>query len=118
MLERFIPDGVAHTPQLPANEARQGVATAFALAVKEYTKRGGAADAIVVMVVQPDEHNAFDQRILEFELWETHGIALRRHTLAELHTDATYNDKDGTMMVQGLEVALVYYRAGYVSHLF
>lgn len=111
IFERFTADSAANAQRLPPNDARTGVAMAFATAVKEYVRRGGQDDAVVLMVVQPGENNRFDQRMLEFELWESHRISMRRHTLAELSTVASHGD-NGTMTVNGREVALVYYRAG------
>jgi hypothetical protein len=43
-----------------------------------------AGRAVVVMVVLPDEHNSFDQKFVEFTLWERHGIKMIRRSLADI----------------------------------
>jgi glutathione synthase len=43
-----------------------------------------ACRAVVVMVVLPDEHNSFDQKFVEFTLWERHGIKMIRRSLADI----------------------------------
>lgn len=70
--------------------------------------------AIIVFVVQPNEANAIDQRWLEYNLWDHHGIKVLRKTLAEVEAQATL--KDGAkraLVIDGHEVAVAYFRAGY-----
>ncbi|KAJ3358378.1 hypothetical protein GGF32_000480 [Allomyces javanicus] len=97
---------------LPDNRAMQSIARGLAEAHTQY----GRKEAVVVMVVQPGERNAFDQRWLEYELIDSFGIKLVRRTLAELHSGAQL-DKDRRLFIGTLagrtEVAVVYYRAGY-----
>lgn len=71
-------------------------------------------DLVVVFVVQSGERNFFDQRLLEFALWDNHRVKAVRRTLGELNTEATM-DTDGALTLQNnqLEVAAVYFRAGY-----
>ena len=57
----------------------------------------------VLMVVQPDERNSFDQRWLEFALWETHGIKLLRRSLAAINASAEFRS-DRAMVVDGHQV--------------
>jgi hypothetical protein len=40
--------------------------------------------AVVMMVVLPDEHNSFDQKFVEFTLWERHGIKMIRRSLTDI----------------------------------
>ena len=81
---------------------------------------------IVLFVVQPGETNTVDQRMLEFALWENHGIPARRISLADAHDLVTLDESTGRLALieredddidgtttTGSEVAIVYYRAGY-----
>jgi glutathione synthase len=67
------------------------------------------------MVVQEAETNTVDQRMLEFQLWESHGIPVVRMSLTKAHTDITLDDTTGALYIAGtnMEVSVVYYRAGY-----
>ena len=90
----------------------------------DFAAQFGIAGA-VLMVVQPGERNAFDQRWLEFALWETHGIKLLRHSLAEIEAIAELRD-DFALIVDGhqvclspvfplfiMQIAVAYFRSGY-----
>eukprot|EP00040_Diaphanoeca_grandis_P030439 m.179912 g.179912 ORF g.179912 m.179912 type:complete len:489 (-) comp31993_c0_seq1:38-1504(-) len=118
-LHRYLVD--TFTPELSQefndasapNQTLQKVAAAMATAVGEYHKRKPTAARLVIcMVVQPGEKNAFDQRLLEYQLHEVHHISLLRKTLKEFHTSATIAT-DGTLTFGSDEVALCYFRAGY-----
>ncbi|KAJ2045957.1 Glutathione synthetase [Coemansia sp. S16] len=52
--------------QLPANESLTSIADGLAVGFKLY----GNTSAVVVMVVQPNERNIYDQRWVERRLWE------------------------------------------------
>ncbi|KAL7752216.1 Glutathione synthetase [Sorochytrium milnesiophthora] len=73
--------------------------------------------SVVVMVVQPNERNAFDQRWLEYTLLDKHGVTLIRKTLADFHNDARLSTSTKTLHIATLggerEVSVVYFRAGY-----
>ncbi len=92
---------------------------------------------IVLFVVQPGETNTVDQRMLEFALWENHGIPVRRISLSDAYELITLDESTGRLALLerrmeeeddvvvdgggsaatggggGSEVAIVYYRAGY-----
>ena len=87
-------------------------------------RRGGAAPPappVVVFVVQDGESNSVDQRLLEYGLWNAHGLRVLRRSLGELHRTAelqSHTASDGTtarrLVLDGaVEVSVVYYRAGY-----
>ena len=87
-------------------------------------RRGGAAPAappVVVFVVQDGESNSVDQRLLEYGLWNAHGLRVLRRSLGELNRTAelqSHTASDGTaarrLVLDGaVEVSVVYYRAGY-----
>lgn len=94
--------------QIPKNKAINGFAKALALAFKEF----GKASAVVLMIVQPEERNMYDQYCLSTTLYDSFGITVIRRTLAQVHSEAVFHP-DGTFSIGGHIVAVVYYRAGY-----
>ena len=92
----------------------------LAVAHKEYVATASpAGKTAVLFVVQPGERNVFDQRHLEYRLYEAYGIISYRLTLAEIreHTKYVKDAAAGfTRLVHtasGAEISLVYYRSGY-----
>lgn len=65
---------------IPANPTLEALPGALAAAHKCYGKQ----DAVVLFVVQPGETNAMDQRLLELQLWDNHGVRVVRMSLAEV----------------------------------
>ncbi|KAL7497846.1 hypothetical protein ACHAWT_007728 [Skeletonema menzelii] len=72
----------------------------------------GSSQPVILFVVQPNETNTVDQRLLEFALWDNHEIPVVRMSLGEIHKRVTLDTNDGAVVVQQ-EVAVVYFRAGY-----
>ncbi|RLN97338.1 hypothetical protein BBJ28_00003415 [Nothophytophthora sp. Chile5] len=75
--------------------------------------------AIVLFVVQPNEANAIDQRWLEYNLWEHHGVSVLRRTMAEINARGVLKKReDGkqALDIDGHEVAVAYFRAGYTPN--
>jgi glutathione synthase len=70
----------------------------------------------MVMVVQPDEQNSFDQQWLQFQLWERHGVRTVRKTLREVREEAAVDEASGDLVVGGRVASLVYFRAGYTDN--
>lgn len=68
---------------VPDNPALEALPRALAAAHKCY----GKAEAVVLFVVQAGETNTVDQRLLEFGLWDDHGVRAVRMTLAEVRLD-------------------------------
>lgn len=66
----------------------------------------------MVFIVQPKERNTMDQRLLEYQLWERHGIPVVRKSLLQMSNECTIAD-DGTLMLTNTPVSVVYFRAGY-----
>jgi glutathione synthase len=111
-----LPDGV------PLNPALERLAYAMHLATQTYqecyTTTTTTIDQkqqplAVLFVVQEGESNTVDQRLLEFELFEKHGIPVLRRSLTRLYDIATVDNVTGSLSVDGYEIAVVYYRAGY-----
>ena len=94
-------------PEVIQNNPLDAVVDAFAHAVQNY----GISDSVMLVVVQPDEKNIFDQLGLEQHLWVKYRIATVRKTLTEIHTDGKL--RQGHLVVNGKTVAVTYYRAGY-----
>ena len=113
-------DGVA--PNHNLTKLPKGIAAAHSA----YVSRGGSADAVVIFVVQDGEANSVDQRLLEYGLWDQHGIKVLRRSLGELHRCASLKedaqtgkklllleDVEGGAGSAPIEVSVAYYRAGY-----
>ncbi|WZZ01347.1 hypothetical protein YC2023_073675 [Brassica napus] len=66
--------------------------------------------AVVMIVVQPDERNMYDQHWLSSVLREKYPLLYL--SLAEVETEGSVQE-DGTLIVDGQEVSVVYYRSGY-----
>jgi glutathione synthase len=108
-------DGVAPNHNLTKLPA--GIAAAHSA----YVKQGGSPGAVVIFVVQDGEANSVDQRLLEYGLWDRHGIKVLRRSLGELHRCASLKENGrGRKSLQvkledstEIEVSVAYYRAGY-----
>ena len=67
----------------------------------------------VLFVVEENERNLGDQKSLEVELYDCHGIKTLRATFAEIWASYEIDDATKVLRVQGREIGLVYYRTGY-----
>eukprot|EP00566_Odontella_aurita_P007746 CAMPEP_0113570596 /NCGR_PEP_ID=MMETSP0015_2-20120614/25067_1 /TAXON_ID=2838 /ORGANISM="Odontella" /LENGTH=684 /DNA_ID=CAMNT_0000473415 /DNA_START=309 /DNA_END=2363 /DNA_ORIENTATION=+ /assembly_acc=CAM_ASM_000160 len=115
---------------VPENPALVRLPRAMNVAHERYLERfpesaEGATSPGVLFVVQEGETNTVDQRMIEFALWENHGVPVVRMSLTAAGDDAHLRlDEDtGALYIQEgkyspngggrKEVSLVYYRAGY-----
>ncbi|KAI9184910.1 hypothetical protein LWI28_002380 [Acer negundo] len=94
--------------KIPGNTAVKQFAEALAKAWTEYNN----PRAVVLVVAQPEERNMYDQHWLSSVLKERHNVTTIRKTLAEIDTEGELLP-DGTLLVGGQAVAVVYFRAGY-----
>ncbi|XP_057550893.1 glutathione synthetase, chloroplastic [Amaranthus tricolor] len=94
--------------KVPENFAVHQFAKALAETWREYNNPRAA----VLVVVQPEERNMYDQLWLSTVLKERHGVASIRKTLAEIDAEGELSP-DGTLIVGGEAIAAVYFRAGY-----
>ncbi|KAH9960349.1 glutathione synthase [Lactifluus volemus] len=102
---------------LPPNDNLNGLAKGLAEAHRAY----GVSNAQVLFVIQPNERNVFDQRLLEYQLFESFRICVTRRTFAELGITASISPSRALLITPvspGLnttpvEISVVYYRAGY-----
>jgi glutathione synthase len=85
-------------PHLPThNNALSGFARAIAVAHDANCKLHGLpADAVVVVVVQPGDKNAYDQQWLQVELWKQAGVRSVRRTLHDIAT-LSHSDESNTI---------------------
>ncbi|ETI36743.1 glutathione synthetase [Phytophthora nicotianae CJ01A1] len=99
---------------LPQNDAIIELPNSLASAHKLY----GVKDAVVMFVVQPNEANAIDQRWLEYNLWEHHGIRVLRRTMAEVDARGKLVERDGkrTLVIDEHEVSVAYFRSAYTPN--
>ncbi|XP_071958547.1 glutathione synthetase-like [Antedon mediterranea] len=98
---------------LPTNNNIEKYSNAFVKAWEIY----GTPKAAIIFVVSRTERNIFDQRLIEFGIkkinWD---IPIKRVTLLDIGSKGKLSD-DRRLIVDSTEVAIVYYRDGYIpSH--
>lgn len=103
---------------VPQNPALQRIPKAMSVAFSRYAERfckgGDTSNLALLFVVQEGETNTVDQRLLEFQLWQDYQIPVIRMSLTSAATQLTRHDDTGALHhVDGKEIAVVYYRAGY-----
>ncbi|XP_061865248.1 glutathione synthetase isoform X2 [Colius striatus] len=91
-------------PNQPAAGLAEGIATAWQLY--------GSPSAVVMFLVEEDQRNIFDQRCVESELW-SRKIRVIRKRFRDVFEKGSL-DAARRLFVDGQEVAVVYYREGYV----
>ncbi|CAJ2631590.1 unnamed protein product [Trifolium pratense] len=94
--------------RVPVNTADSQYAEALAKAWSEYNN----PRAVIIVVVQDEERNMYDQHFVSAILRERHHITTIRKTLAEIDQEGEILP-DGTLSVNGQAIAIVYFRAGY-----
>ncbi|KAH9831388.1 uncharacterized protein C8Q71DRAFT_301509 [Rhodofomes roseus] len=104
----------------PSNNTVAGLAEGLAEAHKAY----GVPNARILFVVQENERNVFDQRWIEYELLEKHGIHVVRQTFRQLGQSVTVDSATRVLRIttpsgllsdgsKSVEISTVYFRAGY-----
>ncbi|KAI8582807.1 hypothetical protein K450DRAFT_264746 [Umbelopsis ramanniana AG] len=101
--------GTIKPENLPENTSISGIAGGIAEAYNLYNVPG----SVVLMVIQPGERNAFDQRAIEYQLLKKHNIRLIRRTLSDIEERGQLDPERSALIMDGLEVAVTYFRAGY-----
>jgi len=66
-----------------------------------------------MMVVHPNEVNTFDQRWIEYTLWDKFRIQLIRKSLSDIANNGTLHGTNAELMIDGKIIAISYFRAGY-----
>ncbi|XP_040009732.1 glutathione synthetase isoform X1 [Xiphias gladius] len=90
------------------NNPTAGLAGAVAKAWELY----GSERAVVMFLVEESQRNIFDQRYIENELWKRDIPSIRKQFDDVCKTGSL--DQDKRLFVDGLEVAVVYFRNGYM----
>lgn len=113
---------VLKVDNLPVNNTLSEIVQGLVHAHKAYLeveKKADSNNIYILFVIQPNERNVFDQRPLEYELLQKHGIRVIRRTFDELHKDAKLSDDNQKLTItvstsdHPIEISVVYYRAGY-----
>ena len=102
---------------VPENPALLFIPEAMNVAHERYKSRFPDSDPVILFVVQEGETNTVDQRMLEFRLWEAHGIPVVRMSLTRAQTDLHVDPSTGAVHITTgggrEEVSVVYFRSGY-----
>ncbi|KAF9110298.1 hypothetical protein BGX27_006556 [Mortierella sp. AM989] len=96
---------------LPNSESIASIASGLASAHNLY----GSKTAKVMMVIQPGERNAFDQRWIEYNLLKNHGVVLIRKTLAEIADHGRLDPETKALYIGNQEISVAYYRSAYAT---
>ncbi|KAI5962662.1 GSH2 [Candida pseudojiufengensis] len=98
---------------LPISNSIEKIAEGLAQGNFYYNDKQENEDTIVLFVVQPNERNCFDQRLIEYELFNKHKIKAFRATLEEIEEVVTINSDKAYIKSTTQEISVVYYRSGY-----
>lgn len=100
---------------LPISESDKKLAIGLFSGVDYYNKEflNGENKSIVLMVVQPNERNAFDQRAVEYELLNNHGVISKRVDLPDVLKLVKIDPETKRLFYGDWEVSVVYYRSAY-----
>ncbi|KAF5206216.1 Glutathione synthetase protein [Thalictrum thalictroides] len=111
LLSHYGGDLKLDSTRVPENMASTRYADALAKAWKEYNN----ARAVIMIVVQTEERNMYDQHWLCSILKEKYPFYLCAKTLAEIATEGKLQP-DGTLLINDQLVAVIYFRAGYTPN--
>ncbi|XP_017971935.1 PREDICTED: glutathione synthetase, chloroplastic isoform X1 [Theobroma cacao] len=108
LLNEYGEDLGLDSKRIPSNTAVGQFSEALAKAWTEYNN----PRAVALVVVQTEERNMYDQHWLCTMLKERHNVRTVRKTLAEIDREGQLLP-DGTLLVDGQAIAVIYFRAGY-----
>ncbi|XP_042014000.1 glutathione synthetase, chloroplastic-like [Salvia splendens] len=108
LLHQFKQHLALDPERIPENASANQFEEALQKAWSEYNN----PRAVVMIVVQPEERNMYDQHWLFTLLMEKYQVRSIRKTLAEIDAQGELL-ADGTLVVDGEVVAVSYFRAGY-----
>jgi glutathione synthase len=110
LLHRYLSQTSSGDKGLIENEPLEKVVDVMAEVVRYYD----APRSCVLMVVQKNEQNLFDQRGIEYRLLKKYGIPTFRQQLEQIAENAKI--KDGHLLINGHIAALTYFRAAYTPN--
>lgn len=111
LLNHYGDDLRLNSTRVPENMAASRFSEALAKAWKEFNN----SRAVIMVVVQAEERNMYDQHWLCSILKEKYGVVTIQRTLLEIDTEGRLQP-DGTLLINDQVVAVVYYRAGYTPN--
>lgn len=97
---------------IPVSESLAGIASNIKLGVDAFETQQGISKSIVLFVVQPNERNVFDQRLIEYELFNKYKIKSKRITIDEVPKFISKKD-DSYLRHNDDVVSVVYFRSCY-----
>ncbi|XP_029292458.1 glutathione synthetase [Cottoperca gobio] len=103
---------VAGRPEESQRILDNNPAAGLARAVSKAWELYGSERAVVMFLVEESQRNVFDQRYIENELWKRNIPTMRRRFDDVSKTGSL--DQDKRLFVDGREVAVVYFRNGYM----
>jgi len=96
--------------RLPENKALEGLAGAMLECHKIYGERKAA----ILFIIEDVTYNICDQKFHEFEIRRQNpDVFVLRKTLTEVAERGSLNEATRKLFVDGVEVAMVYFRCGY-----
>ena len=100
--------------EVPVSESLQNIVKSLKLGVDSFEKQQDQNNTIVLFVVQPNERNVFDQRLVEYELYNKYKIKSKRITIDQVDSLIKKNEKDSQLYYEnGSLISVVYFRACY-----
>lgn len=97
---------------IPVSESLAGIASNIKLGVDAFEGQQGISKSIVLFVVQPNERNVFDQRLIEYELFNKYKVKSKRITIDEVPKFISKKD-DSYLRHNDDVVSVVYFRSCY-----
>ncbi|XP_034653310.1 glutathione synthetase-like isoform X5 [Drosophila subobscura] len=97
-------------PNMPHNNALAGLCDGMVKAWDIYAK----PQSVILFIIEDVSYNICDQRFHEFYIRETYPhIKVLRRTLTDVHREGKLGLNKELLLSGGLEVAVIYFRAGY-----
>ncbi|SGZ39082.1 related to Glutathione synthetase [Hanseniaspora guilliermondii] len=97
---------------IPISQSLASIASNIKLGVETFEVQQSISKSIVLFVVQPNERNVFDQRLIEYELFNKYKIKSKRITIDEV--DKFINKKNDSYLRYNDDViSVVYFRSCY-----
>ena len=100
---------------VPDNEALEKIVFGMQFAHHEYVNQTGCWEANVLFLVQANERNFADQRVLQHFLQQKYSIRAQRATFQEIREEGVFGDESSgfAFKFRGTEVSVIYFRSGY-----
>lgn len=99
---------------VPKSKALYGLAKGLADIDGAYRAQNNVSGTAVLAIVQPGERNAMDQRLVEYELFDSYKVRTLRVTLSDVQELVRKTDTGRLIYTAGnTEISVVYYRSAY-----